>query len=77
MKRDGRLNLDEARRDNKVAKFAQEHRSVGDEAVFDRLLNAMARTTAADGPASSPDASACCGDTQTRPDTSGDASAKR
>jgi hypothetical protein len=77
MKQDGYLNLDEARKENRVAKFAQEHRSTGDEELFDRLLNAMAKTTEVDGPASSPDASACCDDTQTRPDTTEDTSRKR
>lgn len=75
--KDGYLNLDEARRENRVAKFAQEHRSVGNEAVFDLLLSAMAKTTAADGPASFPDASACCDDTQTPPDTKEAISEKR
>ena len=77
MKNDGYLNLEEARRENKLAKFAQEHRSTGNEAVFDRLLSAMTQMTEADGPASSLDASACCDDTQTRPNTSEDASPKR
>lgn len=77
MKNDGYLNLEEARKENKVAKFAQQHRSTGDEDAFYRLLSAMTKTIEADGQTSSPDASAYCGDTQTRPDTSEDASQKR
>lgn len=75
--KDGYLNLEEARRENKLAKFAQEHRSAGDEDAFDRLLGAMTRTTAAGDQTFSPDGSAYCGDTQTPPDTSEDASRKR
>ena len=36
------LSLEEARRDKQIKQFAKEHPSEGDEAAFDRLLDAMA-----------------------------------
>ena len=39
---DDYLDLDEARREGKLAQFIRERRTVGDESIFDRLLRAMA-----------------------------------
>lgn len=38
------LSLEEARKDDKLERFAAEHPSEGDEQLFDELLGAMAKT---------------------------------
>ena len=44
MSRDDKyLNLDEARKANKIGAFEREHPSKGNETIFDRLLRAMAK----------------------------------
>lgn len=73
------LSLEEARRTGRLDQFAKEHPAEGDWQVFDALFEAMAtgepptRRTATAGETSSQAASACCGETQTRRDTSEDA----
>lgn len=46
------LSLEEARRKGLLKRFAKEHPTEGDEALFDRLLGAMTRTPPA-GPQTS------------------------
>ena len=40
---DKNLDLDEARRQKRIARFIRERRSTGDESMFDNLLHAMAK----------------------------------
>ena len=37
------LSLDEARKQGRIDRFCKEHPSEGDEELFDRLLDAMAK----------------------------------
>lgn len=37
------LSLEEARKENKLERFAKEHPTVGDKKLFDRLFYAMAK----------------------------------
>ena len=43
MSRGKYLSLEEARKSGKLAQFAKEHPSEGDEKLFDRLLDALAK----------------------------------
>ncbi len=65
------LSLEEARRSGKLDRFAKEHPSIGDKALFFRLLDALGwpKRSKATEQTSTPDASACCTETQTRRDT--------
>jgi hypothetical protein len=44
MSRGKHLSLEEARKQNKLERFAKEHPSEGDKKLFDRLFKAMAKT---------------------------------
>lgn len=44
-KNDKYLDLEEARRDGKLAQFIRERRTAGDKTRFDKLLRAMAEGT--------------------------------
>ncbi len=75
-------SLEEVRKDPKLLKqFIKERVSdgdgVGDEAAFDAALVSMIRNSPADGKTSQSGNDADCSGTQTRPDTSPNASAKR
>ena len=37
------INLEKARKDKKLDRFAKEHPSEGDKKLFDKLFNAMAK----------------------------------
>lgn len=43
MSRGKHLSLEEARKANKLDRFAKEHPSEGDKSAFDRLFNAMTK----------------------------------
>lgn len=75
-------SLEEVRRDPKLLKqFIRERvkdgHGEGDEDAMERALASMLKTSPADGTASPKASDADCSETQTRPDTSEDASAKR
>ncbi len=66
MSRGKYLSLEEARQDDQLDRFAKEHPSTGNQKVFDKLFDAMAKKPAKAGRTSSKASSACCTDTRTR-----------
>jgi hypothetical protein len=63
------LSLEEARKYGTLSRFAKEHPSEGDGALFDRLLDAMLKSQPEDDQTSTPATSEDCNETQTRRDT--------
>mgnify|MGYP000615712648 CR=1 FL=1 len=74
MSRNKYLNFEEARKSKKLEQFAKENPLQSKGNRFERLLNAMSRGLLEDGRTSSQDASEGYSGTQTRRDTSEDAS---
>lgn len=66
MSRGKYLSLEEARQQDMLDRFAKEHPSTGNQVLFDKLFNAMARTPAKVGRTSAKASGAYCNDTRTR-----------
>jgi hypothetical protein len=66
MSRGKYLSLEEARKLKQLDRFAKEHPSKGDRALFDRLFSAMVKMPAKAGRLLNRKTSADCTDTQTR-----------
>lgn len=73
MSRGKYLSLKEARETRQIKRFCDAHPSEGDEAKFNRLLDAMTKTPAATDQTSGSAASEDCTDTRTPRGTSEDA----
>lgn len=67
------LSLEEARKLGKLKEFAKQHPSKADRGRFERLLDAMTRSSPEAGQTSDAGPSEGCNETQTRPGTLKDA----
>ncbi len=63
------LSLEEARKSGTLKRFAKEHPSEGDGALFDRLLNAMVRSPPEADQTSTQATSEDCNEIRIRQDT--------